>query len=85
MGGERKAKSTAASERTQPLREAWDELHEACVTVVVQVAVEAGAQAAGAQAVQAVTECTRRLRDIAADFGFDDVEDDDVEDDDEAV
>jgi hypothetical protein len=38
MGGERKAKSTAASERTQPLREAWDELHEAFVTVVVQVA-----------------------------------------------
>ena len=58
---------TAESERTQPLREAWDELHEAFLTVVLQVAVEAGAQAAGAQAVQALTECTRRLRDIAAD------------------
>jgi hypothetical protein len=78
MGGEKKA----ASERTRPLREAWDELHEEFVTVV-RVAVEAGEQAAGAQAVQAVTECTRRLRDIVADFGFDDVEDD--EDDDEAV
>jgi hypothetical protein len=79
MGGEKKA----ASERTRPLREAWDELHEEFVTVLVRVAVEAGEQAAGAQAVQAVTECTRRLRDIVADFGFDDVEDD--EDDDEAV
>ncbi len=68
----------AVSERTQPLREALDELHEAFLTVVVQVAAEAGAQAAGAQAVQAVTECTQRLRDIAAEF-------DDVEDDDEAV
>ncbi len=74
MGGKRKA----TAERTQPLQEAWEELHEAFLTVVIQVAIEAeGAQAAGAQAVQTVTECTRRLRDIATDFGFDDVEDDD--------
>ena len=72
------SKPITESERTQPLREAWDELHEAFLTVVLQVAVEAGAQAAGAQAVQALTECTRRLRDIAAD----DVEGD--EDHDEA-
>jgi hypothetical protein len=67
----------AALERTQPLQEAWEELHEAYLTMVVQVAVDAGAQAAGAQAVQALTECTRRLDEIAADFGFDDDEDDD--------
>ena len=72
------SKPTAESERTQPLREAWEELHEAFLTVAFQVALEAGAQAAGAQAVQAVTECTRRLREIAAD----DVDED--EDDDEA-
>jgi hypothetical protein len=61
-----------ASERTQPLREAWEELHAAYRTVLVQVGFEPVSQAAGAEALQAVTECTRRLREIAADFGVDD-------------
>jgi hypothetical protein len=59
------------------MREAWDELNEAFLDVVVQVvALEAGAQAAGARVAQAVAECATRLRDIAADLarerGFDD-------------
>jgi hypothetical protein len=64
MGRERKA----VSERARPLQEAWDELREEYVYVLTRVAVEAGQQAAGAQAVQALTECTRRLRDIVAEF-----------------
>src|SRR5260370_39434420 len=38
MDRERKA----ASERTQPMREAWGELHEAYITVGVGVPLEAG-------------------------------------------
>ena len=65
-----------ASERTQPLREAWEELHAAYRTVLLQVGFEAVSP--GAEAVQAMTECTRRLREIAADFPDDDEDDDEA-------
>ena len=37
-------KTTAASLRTQPLLEEWDALHEAFVTVLIEVAVRATAK-----------------------------------------
>lgn len=79
VSGRTRSEKKAAQERTRPLREAWDELRWVFQTVVIEVALNAKSQAAGAQAVQAMTECTRRLREIAADFPDDD------EDGDEAV
>ena len=69
-------KTTAASLRTQPLLEEWDALHEAFVTVLIEVAVRADGQALGFQAVQALTQCAAQLREIVAEFA----DDDDVED-----
>ncbi len=71
MGRERKA----VTERARPMREAWDELRDVYVDVLNVAVFEQ--QAAGAQAVQALTECTRRLREIKAEFKVEDDEDDD--------
>ena len=69
MGGARtRSEKKAAQERVKPLREAWEELRGAFTTVGIHVALEAESQAAGAQTVQAMTECTRRLREIVAEF-----------------
>jgi hypothetical protein len=66
MAGESNATREQALERTQGLREAWDNLNQAFTDVVLHVAIERDSQRAGARAVQAVDECTRRLREVAA-------------------
>ena len=54
-------------EPTGPLCEAWEEMTDAFNIVTVELVFAAGsAQVAGAQALQAMTECTWRLREIAA-------------------
>jgi hypothetical protein len=68
MAGENNAAKEEALERTQGLREAWDNLNAAFTDVVLHVAIERDAQRAGARAVQAIDECTRRLREVAADL-----------------
>jgi hypothetical protein len=55
-------------EPVQPLQEALDELKEAYRDVAIWAGHREGWQAAGAQAVQAMTECTRRLREISAEY-----------------
>jgi hypothetical protein len=51
-------------EQIQPLMEAWEELREARQDVAFLVGDRAGL----AQAVQALTECERRLREIIAEY-----------------
>jgi hypothetical protein len=64
------------SEEIRPVHEAWEELRREFQDLMIASAPTVS-QAANAQAVQAMTECTRRLREIAAEFYPDDVEDDD--------
>jgi hypothetical protein len=57
------------SEEVRPLFEALDDLKEVVqFDIAIRLGHRDGWQAAGAQAVQALTECTRRLREIAAEF-----------------
>ncbi len=74
-----KAAIAEARERARPMHEAWSELHDAFIDVVVPVGVEAGSQTAGARAVQAIAECTTRLREIEADLACERGVDDDEE------
>ncbi|MET4034932.1 MULTISPECIES: hypothetical protein [unclassified Bradyrhizobium] len=68
-------------EAIRPVIEAWEELRFEFVELqIAWSGPPTVSQAANAQIVQAMTECTRRLREISAEFYP--VEDDD--DDDEA-
>ena len=66
-------------EEIRPLFEALDDLKEVTrYDIAMWLGHRDGWQAAGAKAVQALTECTRQLRDIAAEFfPVEDDEDDD--------
>jgi hypothetical protein len=79
MGGRRKV-----PEEIRPVHEAWEELREEYSNLqIAWSGPPTVSQAANAQAVQALTGCTRRLREIIAEFYPEPDEDD--EDDDEAV
>ena len=67
-------------EEIRPVVEAWEELRREFQDLqIASASVPTMPQAAGSQAVQALTECTRRLREIGAEF-FPVPDDDDDED-----